>query len=1848
MAIIGRGSVSLTDLNDAIMSGTAPSNPSVGTLWVDSSGAKNVLKKWNGTAWVAEKLDLENLDPEFTEYISTGVDNALIGLGNLSNDNKVTLLERKTIVQKLQEMLGQVPTGTTALPAVTVVNSYTSGEYYQARKAATDAGLATTDGSYTALATAYTALANYLNGITSSGSYLWDVSETSKNVVHDIVGATFRTNWQNYYNAQLTLQTRTAKRVMDAKTEAESYAKSYRSQLVANGYGDLGTNRNFSAFTYNATEKVTGPGSFVRTTTGEVLTDEFIKVEGNRTYRLVMSMKTSTTSNTHNLGIECFNAAGTSLGKRHIVRNSGGTTVIQSVTSWQRYEGVIGGLNSGAGTVSDSTFPAGTTQVKIWFNLNNGGAANSVYIADVSFALEQIEANKDYNGITMSADKGLVVESTRNTTTMSATKGIEIKRKSDNANIFSVDATTGNLNITGNITMTGGIISWDQVGTPTAQQVGAATPGQVTDAVNAIQVGGRNLLIGSNKFSSNFTASSGNTASLTSEGYIQVVSTAGNSNFVRFELLNGFQDLESKMNEDDEFTVSFEMRSPNHTVAPRFYMKSGMGYYTLTGSMGTNFSTLYTTQRWKKANPLDFHLGFSSVVGTTIIRNIKIEKGNKSTAWSPAPEDVDNSINAIEVGGKNYVERLGGGEYEKTKLYSTDGNFTTTQTDANGKLWMRFTGAAILRINTIKLSPSTTYTWSFYVYTTGTDTQITTQQWHSSGYNSLTHTIGTTPRRIVITFTTPASATDVNEILHIRSLTSADSYFFADFQLERGNKATDWKEAESYTLSKLGTALSDASSAKSSVQDMTSDLKVTPLEKNELKRLWDAIKLEYARINELGVSLDVLQATREAFTNAYNALNSTVPRIEADVLANMNTTYDFVSTTNRDTFRTQMNTYFTRREEMEKAIAEKQKSNTTTVTNKVTSWQSIDTTSIDGSKIYTGSITANQIATNAITASKIKVGAVNLINDPFIENAALGTAGATTALSAAVWSAGWSTDEREIVADTTYGKVLRFRRAGDGTLFTNRFGVDPNKAYRITMTFKHSKTDGTAPTGSLYVGTNMYDADGTTEVPTGGFYNIATKTFASGATNPYFYHPGKGNATHTTWKMLDTYILPAAFYNDRTKLKDASHPAGTGQIMYFNPKTRQIHIRVLVLNSGVYGDNSVTVNELQIASLQVTEVDAGTIVADNIVTGTLNAGLITVTNLNAGSITTGTLDASRITVSNLNAGSLTAGTLNGNMVTVTNLNASNINTGTLSAARINAGSLTADKLSFSNNVNLMVDGYDSFENCILPGVGARSSGMTISLDSRYSLDGLKSLRFEGTSTDNYVYLVNANNSTTYNIQVVPGKTYMVSFYAYATDSTTPVEGWVRRGDTGDHIQFTTPQNTVANQWTRYFGKVTIPTGCTRVSVRVDINVANKPVWFDCFKFEECLTTDSEPGPWATASATVIDGSNIKTGTIDASVVNVTNIDAGNIKTGTLNAVTITGARIDGGSITSSFTDQFNPDVRLRGEYAAKMDGQRFYNYGIKKRLFTINVPSGTATYNWLLSEMKAGTFSVISGDKRKADGTLITSTNSRGLFMSDKAISTNTDASFANWDSEPYSSASFIDFFANESDFDGESLSDGYRVSALGIYSGKEVFMKVRNQSRIDLKSTGININAQTSTGSVEIETNGTVKIRTTSTDTTIAHKLYTHSIESTRGITLGSSFENIDGNIHYNGSNMRLRSGGSFNNVMTDKITWHPITFSGGASGFGTGNSYGIKDDGRVYFEAIVTLPNGLTAGTTIATLVVAARPSKQTYMPIGANNGQTLQFVINTNGTFVLNTTTTSSTNVTIYGSYSLTPNR
>ena len=192
----------------------------------------------------------------------------------------------------------------------------------------------------------------------------------------------------------------------------------------------------------------------------------------------------------------------------------------------------------------------------------------------------------------------------------------------------------------------------------TAVESGTAGDYSWSPLYDNVVVGGRNFLPTSKDFLTTGSTGSGITRTITEEGYHQTVSLAGNGNYVNGFLQGGYGESEDYFSEGDDFTISFEMKSPDTIQIPTIHLKPGMGYFQMSGTMSNIFSTISYSGKWKKLNGLSFHLGFSPVVGTIIMKSVKLEKGNVPTDWTPAIEDIQNQID--DKATNTDLENLGG------------------------------------------------------------------------------------------------------------------------------------------------------------------------------------------------------------------------------------------------------------------------------------------------------------------------------------------------------------------------------------------------------------------------------------------------------------------------------------------------------------------------------------------------------------------------------------------------------------------------------------------------------------------------------------------------------------------------------------------------------------------------------------------------------------------------------------------------------------------------------------------------------------------------------------------------------------------------------------------------------------------------------------------------------------------------------------------------------------------------------------------------------------------------------------------------------------------------------------
>ena len=104
---------------------------------------------------------------------------------------------------------------------------------------------------------------------------------------------------------------------------------------------------------------------------------------------------------------------------------------------------------------------------------------------------------------------------------------------------------------------------------------------------------------------------------------------------------------------DEEVSISFDARSlDGNDDIIRVYLRSGyiedVENIPISDKWERYYSTIFMNSDRMKSEQIAFHtngFGATSFVGE--VRNVKVERGNKATDWSPAPEDTDEKFSAI-------------------------------------------------------------------------------------------------------------------------------------------------------------------------------------------------------------------------------------------------------------------------------------------------------------------------------------------------------------------------------------------------------------------------------------------------------------------------------------------------------------------------------------------------------------------------------------------------------------------------------------------------------------------------------------------------------------------------------------------------------------------------------------------------------------------------------------------------------------------------------------------------------------------------------------------------------------------------------------------------------------------------------------------------------------------------------------------------------------------------------------------------------------------------------------------------------------------------------------------------
>ena len=159
----------------------------------------------------------------------------------------------------------------------------------------------------------------------------------------------------------------------------------------------------------------------------------------------------------------------------------------------------------------------------------------------------------------------------------------------------------------------------------------------VNNKVDNIQIGGRNLFKG-----------------FTGNQEIRLEDYQNTGSFTQFTTNLTFNPADYI---GEDFTISFYAKSPNGVTKLQLYNQNGNPrYFYFSTTLDNNLSTEWKYYKYTFRN-LDRGENYSisnkveiyapSKMGV-LVKQIKVERGNKATDWTPAPEDIDSNLNDVK------------------------------------------------------------------------------------------------------------------------------------------------------------------------------------------------------------------------------------------------------------------------------------------------------------------------------------------------------------------------------------------------------------------------------------------------------------------------------------------------------------------------------------------------------------------------------------------------------------------------------------------------------------------------------------------------------------------------------------------------------------------------------------------------------------------------------------------------------------------------------------------------------------------------------------------------------------------------------------------------------------------------------------------------------------------------------------------------------------------------------------------------------------------------------------------------------------------------------------------------
>ncbi|MDU7031805.1 MAG: tail fiber domain-containing protein [Clostridiales bacterium] len=473
------------------------------------------------------------------------------------------------------------------------------------------------------------------------------------------------------------------------------------------------------------------------------------------------------------------------------------------------------------------------------------------------------------------------------------------------------------------------------------------------ESLNNLTIGTRNLIPNTNQGTTGWNWSKENgSAEVTDIESLGV-------NACKFKCITastGYQMITHRLNlkllkPNTKYTVSFDIYTNMDFGIALWIARSNA-----TGTFTSTHSQYCTANSWTKVQgiitsstesvTLDSQILYMTGMNKTgielTIANLQMVEGNKIGTWSPAPEDINDTISAL---GEDLQDQIDGKieSYNQTSDPSTAWTTSVIKTQHTGDIWYN-------------------------------DSTKLTQRWSGTAWMPLkdadaiaAQNLAQQKKRVfTATPTTPYDVGDLwvqggtGEIMKCKTALASGSY-----------NAAHWEKASKYT---------DDTTANQAVSNTV----LTPADKISLYATFLNIQNEYNRLKQQCTNLGVADTLKTSYDALYALLNGIVG---TTALQNATT-----SGFNKSNYDTLYKNYVTAREALEQAQISKVYEYTKEVKEKFTIQKALavanwfaqqDQTMIDGAYIYTGTVTAKQITAENISGTN---GWINLSKGTFNYN----------------------------------------------------------------------------------------------------------------------------------------------------------------------------------------------------------------------------------------------------------------------------------------------------------------------------------------------------------------------------------------------------------------------------------------------------------------------------------------------------------------------------------------------------------------------------------------------------------------------------------------------------------------------------------------------------------------------------------------------------------------------------------------------------------------------------------------------------------------------------------------------